>query len=786
MRKSEKMKKNFIQKNYKWCLAIIEILVILICLLPFLRPLQSFVFEGKNLEAEGAVFLDKFSDEMENGWYIDETMVETDSNLAENYFIRMPFIDADRGSYQVRISYSTGADTSTYKTVVMSNQYTIKMGRWEVPLSQDKEEVVFTFESGNAIDDYQLIINYGGDSWLFVNEISVTETNDWKVKQLVYALLIIAAIDTLLYLYKKKKYLFEKEQLTTAFLLGLIIIFSSLPVFTEYFYDGHDLPFHLNRIEGLKNSLMAGQFPVRMHFSSLNGAGYPVSIFYGDIFLYIPAVMRILGWSVQDAYQIFILLINIATCVIMFLTTKSIFKNEKLAVLGAFIYMTAPYRLECIYLRAAVGEYTAMCFYPLIIYGLYRIYTDDMERKENRKNYWFLAVGFCGLVNSHIISLFSAFLMTAFFCVLCIKKTFTKKIFLQLFKAASLTMGMSLWFLVPFADYMRTGIKVKDTFAPGVFTERAVTLNQLFTLFGGGEGKQYPISGELTGGIEMSYAIGGALLAAIILYVICLINLKKEKDRVGKFGYIVFIFSLIALFATTTYFPYDLFEHFGKIVLFVMNGVQFPWRFLSIASVCASFTAVVVVRWIKSEGKQAICYSIVSIFIVLGLISASFFITDYTQKSEKIYWRDEQDIDSRMIGSGEYLPKGAPKGYDDNSVLGSEGIEIIESGRDKDVYWVECSNTKGEEGHVDIPVLDYKNYEAEDSTGKEFIIETGEEKRIRVQIPAYYRGKIQVEYKIPWYWRMSEVISAFTIAGMIISILRKKLSYYISKKESEI
>lgn len=780
------MKKNFIQKNYKWCLVITEILVVLICLLSFLRPLQSFVFEGKNLEAKGAVFLDKFSDGMENGWYIDEMMVETDSDLAENYFIRIPFIDADRGSYQVRISYSTGTDTSTYKTVVMSNQYTIKMGRWEVPLRPDKKEVVFTFESGNAIDDYQLIVNYGGDSWLFVNEISVTETNAWKVKQLIYAVLIIVAIDSLIYLYKRKKYLFEKKHLTTAFLLGLIVIFASLPVFTEYLYNGHDLPFHLNRIEGLKNSLMAGQFPVRMHFSSLDGAGYPVSIFYGDILLYIPAVMRMLGWSVQDAYQIFILLINIATCVIMFLTTKGIFKDEKLAILGTFIYMTAPYRLECIYLRAAVGEYTAMCFYPLIVYGLYRIYTDDMERKENRRNYWFLAAGFCGLVNSHIISLFSSFLMAAFFCVLCIKKTFTKKVFLQLSKAALLTVGMCLWFLLPFVDYMSTGIKVKDTFAPGVFKERTVTLNQLFTLFGGGEGKQYPISGELTGGLEMSYAIGGALLAAIILYVICLINFKRKKDRIGNFGHIVFIFSLIALFATTIYFPYDLFECFGEIVLFVMNGIQFPWRFLSIVSVCASFTAVVVVWWIRSEGKQSIYYNIVSTFIVLGLISASFFMTDYTQKGEKIYWRDEQDVDSRMVGSGEYLPKGAPKGYDDNSVLGSQGIKIIESGRDKDVYWVECSNTTGEEGYVDIPVLNYKNYEAEDSTGKEFIIETGEEQRIRVQIPAYYGGKIRVEYKIPWYWRMSEVISALTVVGMIISILREKLSYNIRKKEPEI
>ena len=47
---------------------------------------------------------------------------------------------------------------------------------------------------------------------------------------------------------------------------------------------------------------MAGQFPVRMHFSSLDGAGYPVSIFYGDILLYIPAVMTV-SYTHLDVYK---------------------------------------------------------------------------------------------------------------------------------------------------------------------------------------------------------------------------------------------------------------------------------------------------------------------------------------------------------------------------------------------------------------------------------------------------------------------------------------------------
>ena len=38
------------------------------------------------------------------------------------------------------------------------------------------------------------------------------------------------------------------------------------------------------------------------------------------------------------------------------------------------------YRLTCVYTRAAVGEFTAMVFFPLVLLGLYGIYTSDRPR----------------------------------------------------------------------------------------------------------------------------------------------------------------------------------------------------------------------------------------------------------------------------------------------------------------------------------------------------------------------------------------------------------------------
>ena len=102
-------------------------------------------------------------------------------------------------------------------------------------------------------------------------------------------------------------------------LLGLLILLSGIPLMADYFYaDAHDLAFHLMRIEGLKEELLNGSFPVRMQTYWLNGYGYPVSIFYGDLLLYIPAVLRIFGVSVLASYNIYVLLINAGTVFISY------------------------------------------------------------------------------------------------------------------------------------------------------------------------------------------------------------------------------------------------------------------------------------------------------------------------------------------------------------------------------------------------------------------------------------------------------------------------------------
>ncbi|CDD66084.1 uncharacterized protein BN803_00305 [Firmicutes bacterium CAG:882] len=57
-------------------------------------------------------------------------------------------------------------------------------------------------------------------------------------------------------------------------------------------------------------------------------------------------------------------------------------KKRRITFIACLIYCMSMYRLINIYVRAAVGEYTAMTFLPFVLYGLYRIYEKYQEKLE--------------------------------------------------------------------------------------------------------------------------------------------------------------------------------------------------------------------------------------------------------------------------------------------------------------------------------------------------------------------------------------------------------------------
>lgn len=372
--------------GWKAIVVLLEAIVILYSVLIFFRPNQTYYFEGSSLISKYGIFVEDFMDLYGDGYYLDSSLHADAEDLSEGQneldlmTVESPAVDLKRGSYKVTINYLVGDGEEMYTASADYNTWPVITERTGVKFTEDQTEVTYGLRSPIGIKGYKVTANFKDAIFLFVHSIKIEETNDWKNVNLILVLLVIFLLD-FIYLYYKR----VPEQKKRSFRIwisafGILILFSSMPLFSVYQKAGHDLLFHLYRIEGIKNAILDGQFPVRVPYSWLNGYGYAASIFYGDSFLYFPAVLRIIGFTVQGAYKAYVLVINIATILVSYYCFDKIIKDRKIAFAGCTVYSLAPYRLLCTYLRCSVGEYTAMLFLPLVLYGLYRIY-EETDKK---------------------------------------------------------------------------------------------------------------------------------------------------------------------------------------------------------------------------------------------------------------------------------------------------------------------------------------------------------------------------------------------------------------------
>ena len=137
----------------------------------------------------------------------------------------------------------------------------------------------------------------------------------------------------------------RKEWTVWALLLLLAALLVSIPAWMPgHTFAGHDLIFHLYRIEGLKDGLLAGHCPVRMNNVWFQGYGMPTGIFYPDLFLYIPALLRMVRLPLMTVWQIFLVLVNIATAFASWWAFSSYLHSKRAGAIATLFYLVFLYR----------------------------------------------------------------------------------------------------------------------------------------------------------------------------------------------------------------------------------------------------------------------------------------------------------------------------------------------------------------------------------------------------------------------------------------------------------
>ena len=757
-----------IDKKSGWIiLAQVLVLIIAIGIYVYnINHLESYSFDASAMDAfEGETYPTCVGSKIEEGY---------DAGLYE--FVPEAEMFLSEGHYRYEVEYTCIGAVDSFS---WPHTYVEYYNAIEESVAYF-EEGTHTFE-GEFWTHIDLLVAlrlyYGGTGEVTMHSFTIEETPVASNINLFYTILalIIFNIVYFIYLYTKKNKISTSAKYVFFALMGIVVI-SSIPALMNYAIKGHDLYFHLTRIEGLKDGLLSGQFPVRINPDFYNGYGYANSIFYGELFLYIPAFLRLIGFKLTSCYCIYVILINILTVYGGYYCFKRMFHSEWIGVGITALYSLSAYRIMDVYLRAAAGEYTAMAFLPFVVYGMYSIYTKYTEDENYKNCFWPLVIGLSGIIQSHVLTGEMTGGVIILTCIILIKRTLQKKRFLALVKTVLVTIGLNAWFLVPFVDFTFTQeVRAFANPSKAFIQETGTFIGQIFSMF-----MEYNWDNQNPGaGIiaEMPLVLGLPLVLGMIIFLAAYCA-HETKDALKKEGAVLFILAVITTWMSTLYFPWDKISSLHPSFATLVGSIQFIWRFLALASVlAAAVTGIGFVMLEKQQNKKIAEYAVIGL-VLLSIVSSTQFMADCLGSQSPIVLTDTSSLNTTVTATGgEYVLYDArhedvmykfdPRCY--------EGV-VVEN-YEKQGTNVSFNVKSGDtDGYVLLPLLNYSGYKvaSEDGVITNDNLVMGENAVVRINVPANYEGSLKIHYAGRWYWHIGNLISLLTIGGSIYLHIRQQ------------
>nr|MCR4588487.1 hypothetical protein [Lachnospiraceae bacterium] len=398
------------------------------------------------------------------------------SEHTDTPFVTIGPLCLDRGVYRVVLPY--GEDTAGDSLIcVAEDGVTTGVYTNGATLYHGRSSTSFQMWVLKPVDTLTLQVLYSGNGSLLVGDLDIVETSGLYRGILVIVFLLMLTLNLVVSRMVQRRFPVQA--------VGVLVItaLASIPLCKNYTISGGDLIFHLMRIEGVKDGLLSGQFPVRIAPKWLCGYGYASSVFYGEILLYFPALLRLAGFSVQAAYKMLLFAINLGTAFISYDCFTKIAKDKWTGLIAALLYTLSPDRLFSQYVYAALGRAGAMMFLPFIALGFYQLYTRETEDADYWKGGVFLTLGFSGLIQTHSLSGMITVIFSVLLCALLALRTFRKKTLAVIGGAAGITLLLNAWFIVPFLDFVRRGDFIMEHTSERTIQSVGLPFSQLMGLF---------------------------------------------------------------------------------------------------------------------------------------------------------------------------------------------------------------------------------------------------------------------------------------------------------------
>jgi hypothetical protein len=712
----------------------------------------------------------------------DEFLVVGDINSTQEQELMNYKRILGEGAYEVTVNYTADTSGSSDLDAEVSAGY-VRFTGTDRALKGDDIEMMYAgyntastrlwVRTGAIGNEITISIGTYGVGTLTVESLSIRESLVYRVVRFLGFLLLFVLLD-IVYLFffvdSEPEISTEKKKI----IVGITVstVFASMFCFMNYLYDGHDIAYHLQRIIQLAYALRDGNIPQRIEFTALNGYGYASSLFYGESLLLLPAVLYNCFVPIQTCYLIYVFFINLGTAIISFWCFYKMSGKCNYSLIATFAYTCSAYRLINIWLRSAVGEYSAMMFFPLIVYGLWYIYTSDDDRRFTLRELLPLIIGLTGVVQTHILSCEMLAEFIVLFVLLHFRKTFKLKRFVGLLKSVVITLLLNLWFVIPFLQSMSMNTVVNSRGANYIQRTGAYLL-QLFSLIHTGDG--WLVYDSMVGSMPVS--VGAMLTLAVALFVLCCIKKKDwqllEENRF-KEARLYAGLGLLAVVISSYYFPWDFIQGFSSGLAKLFGMVQFSWRFMGIGVCLLSFMLLRLLEIMGEKLSKSLFQTIVVVMLAVAALSEGYSMTQFADNVDTRITYTDNSLPEVWVAVGEYMLYGSNENLImDTKVSADEDVIIAKYENNGNTRYVDCSISGAGEHKITFPMWAYDNYHAYAYDGTEIETEIGADKRLVVKVDGEFTGRITVEYREPVVWKFANWISFFTFAVLVVYFVYK-------------
>lgn len=553
-----------------------------------------------------------------------------------------------------------------------------------------------------------------------------------------------------------------KKFILFIFFCFLSVIFVLPLAKTNIILYGDDLIFQLHRILEMVTNFRNGNFFIGMYTYTFHSVGYPLNLFYPWVTLLPFVLFCLFVKNSVIAIYIGIAFYTFLTLVFTYWTTKKFSHNNLQSLIVAVVYSFCSYRTIDIYARFALGEFIALTFLPLCVYGLYAIILG------NSKDWPFLGFGMSFVLLSHLLSvvLYVIFLLLLSFIFVTYKKiTEKKKRIIQFGKAVLISILSSAVFWIPFLEqetYQQISQPDKMDMA-----EQALLPSKIFV-----DSLNNNLARNVAGN---TYNIGIILILAIIIGIVGYKNWNKDYK-------IIYALGIMFLFVSTSLLPWNL------IAKTPLSIIQFPWRFLTISSYLLSIVAGYECNVLLSNIATSY-YRRVIVILILSIILSPWYagmtnfknpvnnnkkiaLATFTSRGVK-YTDYGKKVEPALYHLGDYAPMGGMKKLPEiisksASINGKRYTlkNIIVKPNE-----IEFRNNKFKNAiNITLPIFTYRNLKLYNNNDQKLSYKVDSYRRIVVR-KTNNSDLIKIKYELSKLDSISLIVSILTwIIGIIFSI----------------